>query len=50
MGKLSKRKNNNTIGKSMPNYYELQRLNKMEAEKALEKAKQINKPIKYLTK
>ena len=50
MSKLTKRKSENQIGKQMPSYYELQKEAKQQALNALEVAKQLNKPVKYLLK
>ena len=50
MGKLKKRKDDNTLGKQMPSYYEINKINKEIAEKALEEARKQNKPVKYLIK
>ena len=48
MGKLSKRKDDNTIGKQMPNAYEINKIQQEEGQIALEKAKEMKRPIKYL--
>ena len=50
MGKLKKRKEDNTIGKQMPSAYEAKKLQQEEAKIALEKAMKMEKPVKYLTK
>ena len=50
MGKLSKRKDEKTIGKQMPSAYEINKIQQEEGQIALEKAKQIKRPIKYLLK
>jgi len=48
MGKLKKRKEDNTIGKQMPSAYEIKKINKENALIALEEAKKIERPVKYL--
>ena len=48
MGKLKKRKEDNTIGKKMPSYYELNKINKENALIALEEAKKIERPVRFL--
>ena len=48
MGKLKKRKDDNTIGKQMPSAYEMAKLQQEEGQIALEKAKKIERPVKYL--
>ena len=50
MGKLKKRKEDNTIGKQMPSAYEMKKLQQEEAKIVLEKAKKIERPVKYLLK
>ena len=50
MGKIKKRKEDKIIGKKMPSYYELNKINKENALKALEAAQKIKRPVKYLLK
>jgi len=50
MGKLKKRKEDNTIGKQMPSAYEIKKIHQEEAKAALEKAMKIERPVKYLLK
>ena len=50
MGKLKKRKDDNTVGKKITTYYEMTKINKKAALIALEEAKKQNKPVKFLIK
>lgn len=50
MGKLKKRKEDNTVGKQITTHYEMTKINQKAALKALEEARKQNKPVKYLIK